>query len=92
MKLYVDLHGRIMAINATERTDLAEIEVDENAMDFPFKGWSESRICCYRVNVENGRITMMTPYVPTHMISALENLETKNAQLKSVMSALLGVE
>lgn len=50
MKLYVNKDNKIMAINATERTDLTEIILDENEMDFPFNGWSETRICCYKID------------------------------------------
>ena len=83
MKLYVDKNGCIMAVNSTERTDLTEIYVDDTLDDFAFKGWSETRICCYRVEVTDGVITMFTPYVPTHMISALENLEKQNTELRA---------
>lgn len=91
MKLYVDDKGCIMAVNSTDRTDLTEIYVDDTAEDFVFKGWSETRICCYRIKVTDGAITMFTPYVPTHMISAIENLESRNAELEATINAFLGV-
>ena len=92
MKLYTDEQGRIFAVGSTERTDLTEIEVDENSFDFPFKGWSETKICCYRIEVTDGHISMMTPYVPTNVIGALDSLGSENEELKSVLNALLGVE
>lgn len=107
MILYVDKEKRIMAVNSTERTDLTAVEVDETAEMFPFTGWSDTRICCYRIDYhyeqtvteeqmdeegnaievtvysEYATIDMMTPYVPTHMMSALENLESKNTELEA---------
>lgn len=106
MILYLDKEKRIMAVESTERTDLTEVKVDETAEMFPFAGWSDTRICCYRIDYryeqigteeqtdeegniievpvysEYATITMMTPYVPTHMMSALENLEKQNAEQK----------
>lgn len=106
MILYLDKEKRIMAVNTTDREDLTAVEFDETAEDFPFTGWSETRICCYRIGYhyeqtgteeqtdeegniievpvysEYATIDMMTPYVPTHMMSALENLEKQNAEQK----------
>lgn len=81
MKLYLDNKNKIIAVNSTDRSDLKEIELDETAYDFPFTGWSETRICCYRVEVQDGHISMITPYVPTYMISVLENLASENKKL-----------
>lgn len=89
MKLFTDDNGRILAVDSTERTDLIEIEVDESAEDFPFKGWSDVKVCCYRVEVTDGHISMMTPYVPTNVIGALENMESKNAEMKAENEMLM---
>lgn len=111
MLLYVDNKNRIMAVHSTGRTDLTEVKVDETSDMFPFSGWSDTRICCYKIgyyypqtgtepqeiiNEETGEtetvevpvyseyaeINMFTPYVPTHMMSALENLEKKSKELR----------
>lgn len=84
MILYLNNRGEIHAVGSTERTDLTKVELDETAIGFPFCGWSYTRICCYRIEIENGYITMMTPYVPTHMMSALESLESRNAELEAI--------
>lgn len=76
MKLYVDNKNRIMAVNATDRTDLREFEIDETEETFPFSGWNESKILCYKVNIVNGKITMFTPYIDTSLFGALEKMKT----------------
>ena len=83
MKLYLDNKNRIMAVNSTDRTDLTEITVD----DSEFMGWSDVRICCYKIGYttdEEGvsHINMMTPYVPTHMMSAIEQLDEETKKLE----------
>ena len=98
MLLYLDDKNRIMTVNSTDRTDLKEIKVDENSEFFNFRGWSDARICCYRINYhypqtgteeqlavsgeimdvpiysDVAEITMMTPYVPSHLLENIENL------------------
>jgi len=82
MKIYIDEDGKIIDVRSTDRTDLTEIELDETAIDYPFSGWSDARICCYRVEVEDGQVIMFTPYVPTNIIPKIEDLEAKNAETR----------
>lgn len=112
MLLYVNKRNEIIAVHSTEHTGLTEVKVDEASDMFPFLGWSEARICCYKIgyyyeqvgteeqeieNFETGElekvevpvyseyatINMFTPYIPTHMMSAIEQLEKENAELKA---------
>ena len=51
MKVFVNEEGKIKAIHASDDTSLQMYELDETADLFPFKGWSDARIMCYRINV-----------------------------------------
>ena len=109
MKLYLDNKNEIMAVNSTDRTDLTEITVDDNE----FMGWSDVRICCYRINYyypqietktqtneetgetievpvysEYATITMMTPYVPTHIIAAMKQLDEQHTETEQGMTEM----
>lgn len=88
MTIYTDSSGRIMAAGSTDRTDLTAVELDESAIDYPFKGWSDIRICCYRIQAQRGHITMMTPYVPTHMIAVLETQDSKITSAEQMITDL----
>lgn len=72
MKVYVDSENKIRAVGTTTDTSLTEVFIDETANSFPFNGWSVAKICCYRVIVENGVITMMTPYVDSKMLDSID--------------------
>lgn len=72
MILYVDSENKIKAVDKTTDESLTSLYVDENNESFPFKGWSTARICCYRVTVENGVITMKTPYVDSKMLDSID--------------------
>ena len=66
MKIYVDERGNIFDVDSTLDPNLTEIELDDESN--PFKDWSMDRICCYRVAVHDGRITMMTPRTDSRTI------------------------
>lgn len=85
MKLYIDEQDRIADIGTAKSDNLREIYIDENAEDFPFKGWSNTRLKCYVIEVENGRVTMFAPYVPLEYI---EKLEQQDKELTLMQLAL----
>ena len=72
MILYVDSESKVRAVNSTTDTSLTPLYVDENNDSFPFKGWSTAKICCYKVNVADGVVTMMTPYVDSRMLDSID--------------------
>ena len=82
MKVYVDSENKIRAVGTTTDTSLTEVFIDETADSFPFKGWSIAKICCYKVNVADGVVTMMTPYVDSRM---LESIDAMGHSLESAM-------
>lgn len=74
MKIYVNEKGEIKDVNFTSDTSLSEIEVTDGTFD----GWSVAKICCYKVNVSDGHVTMMTPYVDSRLIEHIEQLGMQN--------------
>ena len=74
MILFVDNESKVRAVNTTTDTSLTPLYVDETADSFPFKGWSVAKICCYRVSVNDGIVTMMTPYIDSRNLEMIDNM------------------
>ena len=72
MILYVNDRNEIKDVDTTSDTSLIAVEVNDETN--PFKGWSVAKICCYQVNVSEGQVTMMTPYVDTRIIEHIDQL------------------
>ena len=51
MKIYVDSSSCIKDVNFNSLEDSSLIEIDIDDEDNPFKGWSNAKICCYKVGV-----------------------------------------
>ena len=93
MKVFVNEEGKIKAVHTSDDTSLQTYELDEEHASYPFAGWSDGRIMCYRINVSpitideelTGKymVTMMTPYVDTIIIEKIEDLYTENGALRS---------
>ena len=78
MIVYVDEQSRIKAVDHSVDESLTPLEIiddDEN----PFKDWSHAKICAYRCTVNEGRVTMMTPYVAS---SALDYIDEVGKELE----------
>jgi len=74
MILYVDSENKIRAVNTTTDASLKALYVDETNLMFPFKGWSTAKICCYMVEVSDGVVTMMTPYVDSRCLEFVDQM------------------
>lgn len=74
MLVYVDSESRIKAVGSTTDTTLTELYINENDEFFPFKGWSTSKICCYKVTVQDGVVIMMTPYVDSRILDFVDDI------------------
>lgn len=92
MILYVDSENRIKDVGSTEDSSLTEVYVDETADMFPFTGWSEDKICCYKITVNDGIITMMTPYVDSKALPHIEEQGKKHEDKEQALAILLGEE
>lgn len=73
MKIYVNERGEIHAVNHSSDPTLQEIEVTDGTFDT----WTDAKICCYKVSVENGKVTMLTPYVDSRMIDVIARFSGK---------------
>ena len=72
MILFVDSENKVRAVNHTEDSTLTPLYVNENDTTYPFDGWSTAKICCYQVSVQDGIVTMMTPYVDSKMLDTID--------------------
>lgn len=86
MKVYTDSEGRILAVGTTDDVSLIEHTIADDEQN-PFLGWSDAKIMCYRVKVENGHVTMMTPYVPSNLIDKIAQMQTDIKDNASTTSA-----
>ena len=71
MILFVNDKGEIKDIDSTEDKSLTALEITGNN---PFEGWSDARIRCYRVEVRDGEVVMMTPYVSSTILDHIDYL------------------
>ena len=87
MKVYVDDEQKIRAVGSTNDESLIELVIDDETN--PFKNWSEAKICCYKVTVSEGFVTMMTPYIDSRLIESIDRLgkltEKKTADIDYIM-------
>lgn len=68
MIVFTDNEGRILDVDSTKDASLTRIELADEGN--PFVGWSKHKITCYRIEVdEEGRVTMMTPYIDSRTIN-----------------------
>lgn len=70
MLIFVNERGEIHDVNTTKDPTLTPIEVTDGSLD----DMSEALICCYRVKVEDGLVTMRTPYVPSTVLESIDRL------------------
>lgn len=70
MLIFVNDRGEIHDVNTTKDPKLTPIEVTDGSLD----DMSEALICCYRVKVEDGVVTMRTPYVPSIVLESIDRL------------------
>lgn len=71
MILFVNEKGEVKDVDSTEDKSLTALEVTGNN---PFEGWSDARIRCYRVEVRDGEVVMMTPYVSSTLLDHIDYL------------------
>ncbi len=77
MILYVNEKNEIKDVNTTSDPSLIPLEVNDETS--PFQGWSTAKICCYKVEVAEGIVTMMTPYVDSRLIEHIDQLGRENS-------------
>lgn len=88
MKVYVDSESKIRDVGSTKDTSLKELYINDS--DNPFKGWSTAKICCYKVTVENGIVTMMTPYRPSSTLDFIDEVGKDSDDKTEALKILFG--
>ena len=87
MIIFVNERNEIKDVNITKDASLRPYEIAESDFN-PFANWSIAKICCYKVtltpervdNMETDKyiISMMTPYIDSHIIEHIEQLGNQN--------------
>lgn len=80
MKVFVDKDGCIRAVGSTTDTSLTEVIINDETN--PFKDWSAAKICCYKITVQDGIVTMYTPYVDSNLIPHIDQLGKETEALQ----------
>lgn len=74
MYVSVNKKNEIKKVGISTDTNLTSLYIDENDKDYPFEGWSEAKICCYKIRVTNGHIVELSPYVDSRFIEHFDQL------------------
>lgn len=74
MKIYVNRNGEIKDVISTSNPNLKEIEVTDGTFD----GMSAAKICCYKIEVKNGQVRMMTLYVSDKIVDVIDGVSVVN--------------
>lgn len=85
MIVYVNSDNEIKDVETTRDDTLIPIELSDDPEANPFVGWSTAKICCYKVQANNGEIVTYTPYVPS---SELGYVETLGKQIDRLAAAV----
>ena len=86
MILYVNDRNEIKDVNSTNDKTLTKVFIKDE--ENPFENWSIAKICCYRVDVREGVVCMMTPYVNSLIIEHLDRLGEQNGQTEETVTDL----
>ena len=86
MIIFVNDRNEIKDVHSTKDTSLKEVVIHDE--ENPFKDWSIAKICCYRVDVREGVVCMMTPYVNSLIIEHLDRLGEQNGQTAETVTDL----
>ena len=73
MVLYVNSLNEIKDVNTTKDPSLIALQVNDDEAN-PFKDWSIAKICCFKVTVSDGAVTMFTPYIDSRLIEHIDQL------------------
>lgn len=85
MILFVNDKNEIKDVGETKNPSLFPIEVDKDV--YPFNEWTVAKLCCYKINANNGNI-VMTPYVAWEVVEQLERQGQENINLQAQVDYL----
>lgn len=72
MYVSVNNQNEIKLVGISADPSLTSLFINDDMS--PFKGWSEAKICCYKVIVKDGIVMMMTPYVDSRLLDHFDQL------------------
>jgi len=72
MIVFVNDKAEIHDVGTTNDPTLTGLFIKDEGN--PFKDWSVAKICCYKVSVSGGIVTMYTPYVDSNSIPHIDQL------------------
>jgi len=81
MILYVNDRNEIKDVDSTANESLLAVEISD--MGNPFQDWTKSKICCFKVEVTGGKVTMYAPYVNSEIIEHLDRLNSMNLSVSN---------
>lgn len=74
---YLDTEGCVCDLDVTDDKSLIPVMVDDEAFGYPFNGWSDDKICCYKVTVEKGIVTMISPNFHPKFIKQIDFMASR---------------
>lgn len=88
MYVSVNEKGEIKEVGVTSDLNLTSIFVDETIPTCPFREWSNAKICCYKVRVDDkGNILSLSPYIDTRMVEQLDRLGKTDEENEEMINA-----
>lgn len=86
MYVSVNSNNEIKEVGITSNPELTSLYINDEMN--PFKDWSNAKICCYKVNVNDGVVTMMTPYVDSRLIEHIDRLGVADSAAETQITNL----
>lgn len=86
MLIFCNADGEIKDVGVNSQNDKSLVKYEINDAENPFDGWSVAKICCYKVTVSNGVVTMMTPYIDSRLIEHIEQLGKQTEDVQTTVS------
>ena len=84
MKVFINAKNEIKDVGTTTDKTLIEVEIPEGEFD----NWPVAKICCHKIDLENGRYVGFTPCVDIKIIEHIERLGNKNTETEARVSAV----
>ncbi|MCQ2771468.1 MAG: hypothetical protein MJ236_06715 [Clostridia bacterium] len=72
MYVSVNKKNEIKEVGVSTNPSLTSLYIDDE--ENPFEGWSEAKICCYKVHIKDGIVMMMTPYVDSRLLEHFDQI------------------
>ena len=81
MYISVNSDNEIKSVGISSDPNLTSIYIKDE--ESPFVGWSDAKICCYKVEVVDGIVMMMTPYIDSRLLDHIDQLGLQSNKLSN---------